>query len=56
MYKTLQDYVGNTPLVRLVRIPGADNEARGNVTLTTDRPSQPTISIPVAAFVMKTSP
>ncbi len=23
MYKTLQDFVGNTPLVRLVRIPGA---------------------------------
>ena len=33
MYKTLQDYVGNTPLVRLMRIPGADNEARGNVIL-----------------------
>jgi hypothetical protein len=27
MYKTLQDFVGNTPLVRLVRIPGADNES-----------------------------
>jgi len=33
MYKTLQDFVGNTPLVRLVRIPGADNEKRGNVIL-----------------------
>ena len=33
MYKTLQDFVGNTPLVRLVRIPGAGNEARGNVIL-----------------------
>lgn len=33
MYKTLQDFVGNTPLVRLVRIPGADNDARGNVIL-----------------------
>ncbi|MDD2664340.1 MAG: cysteine synthase CysM [Dechloromonas sp.] len=33
MYKTLQDFVGNTPLVRLVRIPGADNERRGNVIL-----------------------
>ena len=33
MYKTLQDFVGNTPLVRLQRIPGADNEARGNVIL-----------------------
>ncbi len=33
MYKTLQDFVGNTPLVRLVRIPGAESEARGNVIL-----------------------
>ncbi|WP_234086293.1 cysteine synthase CysM [Azonexus sp. R2A61] len=33
MYKTLQDFVGNTPLVRLQRIPGAINEARGNVIL-----------------------
>ncbi len=33
MYKTLQDFVGNTPLVRLQRIPGADNESRGNVIL-----------------------
>jgi len=33
MYKTLQDFVGNTPLVRLQRIPGVDNEHRGNVIL-----------------------
>ncbi len=33
MYKTLQDFVGNTPLVRLQRIPGAENAARGNVIL-----------------------
>ncbi len=33
MYKTLQDFVGNTPLVRLQRIPGADNARRGNVIL-----------------------
>ena len=33
MYRTLQDFVGNTPLVRLLRIPGADNEKRGNVIL-----------------------
>ena len=33
MYKTLQDFVGNTPLVRLVRIPGAENEQRNNVIL-----------------------
>ena len=33
MYKTLQDFVGNTPLVRLQRIPGIENEQRGNVIL-----------------------
>ena len=33
MHKTLDDFVGNTPLVRLKRIPGAENERRGNVIL-----------------------
>jgi cysteine synthase B len=33
MYKTLEDYVGGTPLVRLKRLPGAGIEARGNVIL-----------------------
>jgi S-sulfo-L-cysteine synthase (O-acetyl-L-serine-dependent) len=33
MYKTLQDFVGNTPLVRLQRIPGVESERRGNVIL-----------------------
>src|SRR5688572_7472808 len=32
-YRTVEDVIGHTPLVRLVRIPGADNEARGNVFL-----------------------
>ncbi|MBU0751562.1 MAG: cysteine synthase CysM [Gammaproteobacteria bacterium] len=32
-YKTLEDFVGNTPLVRLRRIPGVDNERRNNVIL-----------------------
>ena len=32
-YKTLEDYVGGTPLVRLKRLPGAAVEARGNVVL-----------------------
>ncbi|OZI38713.1 cysteine synthase B [Bordetella genomosp. 10] len=32
-YPTIEQTVGNTPLVRLQRIPGADNEARGNVIL-----------------------
>ena len=33
MYKTLEDYVGNTPLVRLKRLPGKDVDARGNIIL-----------------------
>jgi cysteine synthase B len=33
MHKTLEDYVGGTPLVRLKRLPGAEVEARGNVIL-----------------------
>ena len=33
MYKTLADYVGGTPLVRLARLPGAEVEARGNIIL-----------------------
>jgi len=33
MYKTLEDYVGETPLVRLKRLPGKDVEVRGNIVL-----------------------
>ncbi len=33
MYKTLEEYVGGTPLVRLKRLPGSDIEARGNLIL-----------------------
>ncbi|WP_301101868.1 cysteine synthase CysM [Propionivibrio sp.] len=33
MYKTLEDFVGGTPLVRLRRLPGAELQARGNVIL-----------------------
>jgi cysteine synthase B len=32
-YKTLEDLIGQTPLVRLQRVPGADNGRRGNVVL-----------------------
>jgi len=32
-YPTLESTVGNTPMVRLTRIPGADNARRGNVIL-----------------------
>ena len=33
MFKTLEDFVGNTPLVQLKRIPGEDAARRGNVIL-----------------------
>jgi cysteine synthase B len=32
-YATVEDVIGNTPLVRLVRLPGLDNEQRGNIIL-----------------------
>jgi cysteine synthase B len=32
-YPTLEDTIGNTPLVRLQRLPGDDNTRRGNVIL-----------------------
>jgi cysteine synthase B len=32
-YRTLEDYVGNTPLVMLKRIPGEETAQRGNVVL-----------------------
>lgn len=32
-YPTLEDLIGRTPLVRLQRVPGAENERRGNVIL-----------------------
>jgi S-sulfo-L-cysteine synthase (O-acetyl-L-serine-dependent) len=32
-YKTLEDAIGGTPLVRLQRLPGADQARRGNVLL-----------------------
>ena len=32
-YPTVEDVIGNTPMARLVRVPGADNEQRGNVLL-----------------------
>jgi cysteine synthase B len=33
MYKTLEDAIGDTPLVRLQRLPGPENARRGNVIL-----------------------
>ena len=32
-YKTIQDTIGNTPLVQLVRLPGPDAAARNNIIL-----------------------
>ncbi|HKX44040.1 MAG TPA: cysteine synthase CysM [Burkholderiaceae bacterium] len=32
-YLSVEDAIGNTPLVRLQRLPGAENERRGNVIL-----------------------
>jgi cysteine synthase B len=32
-YATIEDVIGSTPLVRLQRLPGADNAERGNVIL-----------------------
>ena len=32
-YPTVEDVIGNTPLVQLIRLPGAENERRGNVIL-----------------------
>ena len=32
-YPTVEDAIGRTPLVRLVRVPGHDDEQRGNVIL-----------------------
>jgi cysteine synthase B len=32
-YKTIEDVIGHTPLVRLTRLPGPENERRGNVIL-----------------------
>ena len=33
VFPTLEAFVGNTPLVRLQRIPGVENDRRNNVIL-----------------------
>jgi cysteine synthase B len=33
LYKTIEDTIGGTPLVRLQRLPGPENDRRGNVIL-----------------------
>ena len=62
MFKTLEQFVCDTPLVRLQRIPGAENEARGNVILVKlegnnpagsvkDRPALSMVPIPFPAHL-----
>ena len=55
-FRTLEDYVGNTPLVRLKRIPGADNERRGNVILAKLEGNNPAGSVkdrPALSMIMR---
>jgi S-sulfo-L-cysteine synthase (O-acetyl-L-serine-dependent) len=54
-YKTLEDSVGNTPLVRLKRIPGAAIEASGNVILAKLEGNNPAGSVkdrPALSMIM----
>ncbi len=44
-YKTVIDTIGQTPLVRLLRVPGAENDARGNIILAKLEGSNPAGSI-----------
>jgi cysteine synthase B len=44
-YKTLEDTIGQTPLVRLVRLPGDENERRGNVLLAKMEGNNPAGSV-----------
>ena len=44
-YPTLEDAIGNTPLVRLVRLPGEDNVRRGNVILAKLEGNNPAVSV-----------
>ena len=55
-YKTLEDCVGNTPLVRLKRIPGAGNDARNNVILAKLEGNNPAGSVkdrPALSMIMR---
>ncbi|MBK6401784.1 MAG: cysteine synthase CysM [Rhodocyclaceae bacterium] len=55
-YKTLDDCVGNTPLVRLKRIPGADGDRRNNVILAKLEGNNPAGSVkdrPALSMIMR---
>lgn len=56
MYKTLAEYVGGTPLVRLQRLPGALAAARGNVLLAKlegDNPAGSVKDRPALSMIMR---
>ncbi|MEK7737495.1 MAG: cysteine synthase CysM [Pseudomonadota bacterium] len=53
--KTLEDFVGNTPLVRLKRIPGTENDARHNLILAKLEGNNPAGSVkdrPALAMIL----
>lgn len=55
-FNTLEDFVGNTPLVRLKRIPGEQIDARGNVILVKLEGNNPAGSVkdrPALSMVMR---
>ena len=55
-FRTLEDFVGNTPLVRLKRLPGADNDRRGNVILAKLEGNNPAGSVkdrPALSMIMR---
>ena len=39
MKRTIEDFIGGTPLARLQRLPGEDNARRGNVITSVPRPA-----------------
>src|SRR5512135_2118501 len=55
-YRTLEDFVGNTPLVRLKRIPGEANDRRNNVILAKLEGNNPAGSVkdrPALSMIMR---
>ncbi|MDO8314552.1 MAG: cysteine synthase CysM [Rugosibacter sp.] len=54
-WKTLEDFVGNTPLVQLKRLPGAENAQRNNVILVKLEGNNPAGSVkdrPALSMIM----
>jgi cysteine synthase B len=55
-HRILEDFVGNTPLVRLKRIPGAENDNRNNVILAKLEGNNPAGSVkdrPALSMIMR---